>query len=156
MKTKFPLPRLGLSAAWLVLAFACAGNCLAAPGEAAIKNTVLQRERATLEAFRTRDKKAFSELCLPSFYEITSGGSVNTLADELQELDDYTLGEYTMEDAVVTVVAPDVALIRYSILASYTFKGKVLPVEPIIASAVWVKQRGVWKAATYQEVLRKP
>jgi hypothetical protein len=157
MKVSFSLRSPGQSLVPLVLAVAYIGSCLAASsGEAAIKATVLQREKAALEVFRTHDKKAFVELCLPTFYEVTSSGSTNTLADELQELDDYTLGEYTMEDVVVTVVAPNAALIRYNIVAHYTFRGTALPVEPIVASAVWINKGGVWKAATYQEVVRKP
>jgi hypothetical protein len=57
-----------------------------------------------------------------------------------------------MEDAVVTIVSPSVALIRYKITAQYKYKGKTLPVIPVLASAVWILRDGEWKAATYQEV----
>ena len=120
--------------------------------EAAIKAIVLRREGATLAAFMTHDKKLYAELCLPGFYEITSAGIINTLQDELKELDDYVLSDYHMEDVVITVVSSTTALIRYKIHAQYTFKGKPLSVEPILASAVWVKEANEWKAATYQEV----
>ena len=103
-------------------------------------------------AFRTHDKAAYRSLCLGSFYEITSDGSINTLQDELQELDDYVLGDYKMEGVVVTVVSDSVALIHYGIRAQYSFRGKPLPVDTILASAVWARRGGAWKAATYQEV----
>ena len=83
-------------------------------------------------------------------------GSCLAASDGDLVANDYTLTEYEMEDVVVTVVSPDVALIRYGIRAQYAYKGKVLPVDPIVASAVWIKKGGVWKAATYQEVVRKP
>ena len=119
---------------------------------AAIQTVIVQREKATLEAFRTHDKNAYLRLCLPNFYEITSDGSVNSLQDQLNELDDYVLGEYRMDDVVVTIVTSSVALIRYKVSAEYTYKGKKLPVVPVLASAVWVLLEGEWRAATYQEV----
>jgi len=137
----------------LALAVALAGNCLAGSyDEAATRATVLQHEQATLNAFRTHDKAAYLRLCLPSFYEITSDGTINPLQEQLIELEDYVLGEYQMEDVVVTLVAHSVALIRYKITAAYTYKGKNLPVVPVLASAVWILRDGQWRAATYQEV----
>ena len=143
--------------AWLASCFALgmalAGNSVAASDDqTAIRAAVLQHEQAALNAFRTHDKASYLRLCLPSFYEITSDGTINTLQDQLTELEDYVLDEYRMEDAVVTVVSPSVALIRYKITAEYTYKGKKLPVVPVLASAVWILRDGEWKAATYQEV----
>jgi hypothetical protein len=135
------------------LALALAGNAVAVTDDqTAIRAAVLQHEQAALNAFRTHDKASYLRLCLPSFYEITSDGTINTLEDQLTELEDYVLGEYRMEDAVVTVISPSVALIRYKITAEYTYKGKRLPVIPVLASAVWILRDGEWKAATYQEV----
>ena len=128
------------------LSFAATSN------DASVRATVVQRERAALEAFRSHDKKSYLTLCLPSFYEITSDGTVNSLQDELKELDDYVLGDYHMEDVVVTMPSPQVALIRYRIRARYSFWGKPLPVESMLASAVWIRTGGHWKAATYEEV----
>jgi hypothetical protein len=140
-------------ASCFALAMALAGNSVAASDDqAAIRATVLQHEKAALNAFRTHDKATYVRLCLPSFYEITSDGTINTLQDQLTELEDYVLGEYRMEDVVVTVVSPSVSLIRYKITAEYIYKGKNLPVVPVLASAVWVLHEGQWRAATYQEV----
>jgi len=111
-----------------------------------------QHEKAALEAFKTHDKEAYAKLCCEEFYEITSDGTINTLQAELKELDDYVLGEYKMDDIVVTILSDTVALIRYKILAKWTYKGKELPAENMLASAVWIKRGGDWKAATYQEV----
>jgi len=143
--------------AWLAgcfaLAVAFSGHSFAASDDQmAIYATVIRHEQAALDAFKTHDKASYLQLCLPTFYEITSDGTINTLQDQLRELDDYVLGEYRMEDTVVTVVAPSVALIRYKITAEYTYKGKKLPVIPVLASAVWILRDGAWKAATYQEV----
>lgn len=120
--------------------------------EAAVKSRVIEREKATLQAWKTHDKKAYKELCLPTFYEITSSGSVNNLEDQLKQLDDYTLSDYQMTDVVVTLVSETTALIRYKIRAHYSHKGKELPEDNMMASAVWILQGSEWKAATYQEV----
>ena len=140
-------------ASCFALAMALTGNRVAASDDqAAIRAAVIQHEQAALLAFRTHDKASYLRLCLPGFYEITSDGTINTLQDQLTELEDYVLGEYRMEDVVVTVVSPSVALIRYRITAEYSYKGKNLPVMPVLASAVWVLRDGEWRAATYQEV----
>jgi len=128
-------------------------TAMAAPNDhAALKEIITQHEKATLEAFRTHDKKAYAKLCCEEFYEIPSDGKINTLQAELQELDDYVLGKYKMDDVVVTIFSDTLALIRYKIFAKYTYKGKELPAENMLASAVWIKRGGDWKAATYQEV----
>jgi len=41
---------------------------------AAIKEVIRQHERAALEAFKTHDKKTYTNLCCDEFYEITSDG----------------------------------------------------------------------------------
>jgi hypothetical protein len=126
---------------------------IAAPDDqAAVKEAIRQHEKAALEAFKTHDKKTYAKLCCEEFYEITSDGKINTLQAELQELDDYVLGEYKMDDVVVTIFSDTVALIRYKIFAKYAYKEKELPAENMLASAVWIKRDGAWKAATYQEV----
>jgi hypothetical protein len=128
--------------------------CPAAPANdpAAIQEAVVQHETATLNTFRSHDKAALLRLCLPGFYEITADGTINTLQDQLAELDDYVLGAYRMEDVHVTLVSGTVALIRYKITAEYSYRGKKLPVVPVLATAVWILQDGDWRAATYQEV----
>jgi hypothetical protein len=130
-------------------------TCVAEPrDQAELKATIVARETAALESFRNHNKTLYKQLCLAEFYEVTSDGSINTLEDELQELDDYVLGPYKMEDVVVTLLSGDAALIRYNITAEYTYKGKVLPAYPMLATAVWVKVDNEWRAATYQEVQR--
>jgi hypothetical protein len=137
----------------MLLALNTWNDCAAATGDQVDPtSTIVARETAALETFKNHDKTLLKQLCLPGFYEITSDGSVNTLSDELLELDDYVLGHYKMEDIVVTLLPNDVALIRYKIAAEYAYKGKVLPVHPMLATAVWIKVGAAWRAATYQEV----
>jgi hypothetical protein len=153
MRRQHVSPIIGwIATCWLVNA-TLVGICIAAandPGD--ITTTIVKHEKAALDAFKTHDKKSYANLCLPSFYEITSGGAINSLKDQLNELDDYVLGEYRMDDVVVTVLSGNVALIRYKISAQYSFKGNKLPIETMLASAVWIKRGSDWKAATYQEV----
>jgi hypothetical protein len=136
---------------WIGCLLVCLASAASAE-EAVTKARIIEREKASLQAWKTHDKKAYQELCLPGFYEITASGGVNNLEDQLKALDDYTLGDYEMTEVAVTLVSETTALIRYKIRAHYFFKGKALPEDHMIASAVWVKQGGEWKAATYQEV----
>jgi hypothetical protein len=145
------MPRVLLTS--MLFALSTWNDCAAATGDQVdLTSTIVARETAALETFKNHNKTLLKQLCLPGFYEITSDGSVNTLGDELLELDDYVLGRYKMEDVVVTLLPNDVALIRYKITAAYAYKGKLLPVYPMLATAVWIKVGAVWKAATYQEV----
>jgi len=139
-------------ALWLCMLAATGSAHAATVEEAEIEATITRLEKTVLEAFRTHDKRTYLLLCLPSFYEITSDGTINSLQDQMQELDDYVLGDYRMDDVVVTVVSSTLALIRYRIAAQWSYKGKDLPVDTMLASAVWVRTDGSWKSATYQEV----
>ena len=155
MRLTIPLHRSRVLLTCMLLVQLTWNTCVAgARDQAGLKATIVARETAALETFKNHDKSLYRRLCLPGFYEVTSDGSINTLEDELQELDDYVLGQYKMDDVVVTLLPNNVALIRYNISAEYTYKGKVLPVYPMLATAVWVKVGPEWKAATYQEVRR--
>jgi hypothetical protein len=151
MKWLLTLGRLTV-AVWLCVLTLTGGAGAATVEESNIEATIKRLERAVLETYKTNDKKTYLLLSLPSFYEITSDGTINTLQDQLNELDDYVLGDYRMDEVVVTVVSSTLALIRYRIAAQWTYKGKELPVDTMLASAVWVRTDGTWKAATYQEV----
>ena len=155
MRITIPPHKFSILLTCILLAQCACNTCVAASSnQVELKSTIVARETAALETFKNHDKTLYKQLCLPGFYEVTSDGSINTLEDELLELDDYVLGQYKMEDVVVTLLPNNVALIRYSISAEYTYKGKVLPVYPMLGTAVWVKVGAVWKAATYQEVRR--
>ncbi len=143
-----------LAATWLVLCALSPALTSAAEPDS-LRDVIVQHEKAALEVFKTHDKTAFLKLVRPDFYEITSGGEINGVSEQLQELDEYVLGNYRMDDVVVTVVSPTVALIRYKVTAEYSFKGKKLPVQPVLANAVWIKEGTTWRAALYEEVLLK-
>ena len=115
--------------------------------------TIIAKEKASWEAFKNHDARAFVSLCTDEFYEIDGGGNLITLKELLADMPNYETPEYTMDEVVVTVVNEKTAIIRYKILAKYIYKGEELPSQWAFASSVWTKKGTVWKAAAYQETL---
>lgn len=113
--------------------------------------TITACERSSWAAFQAGDPVRFRALCCEEFYEITGEGSLLTLGEILADMPNYVTKRFTMSNAVVTVLADNVCLIRYQLRVEYRYKGEDLPAQAWFASAVWVKRAGRWLAATYQE-----
>lgn len=128
----------------------------AVEAKASLASIITECERGTWEAFRKQDPVAYRALCCPEFYEISSAGTLHTLAEVLTSMKTIQTKFYTMEDVVVTQFAENVCLIRYLVTVQYSEDGKDEPVSKAHASAVWVKRGGKWLAATYQETPLKP
>lgn len=108
-------------------------------------------ETSTWEAVKRQDIKAFAEVCLPECIEIGGDGTVLTIKEVLAQVPDTVLSEYKLEDFKISFPAENTALVRYRVWARVAYKGEATPPRWMLASAVWVKKTGAWKAAFYQE-----
>jgi ketosteroid isomerase-like protein len=108
-------------------------------------------ETSTWEAVKRQDVKAFAEVCLPECIEIWGDGTVLTIKEVLAQVPDTVLSEYKLEDFKISFPAENTALVRYRVWARSAYKGEATPPRWMLASAVWVKKTGSWKAAYYQE-----
>jgi ketosteroid isomerase-like protein len=77
------------------------------------------------------------------------GGAV-TRDEQIKSLADLKLTEYKSGKMKIKLLGKEGALVTYELETKGTFKGKPLPLKNY-ASAVWVKQAGMWREAYYQE-----
>ena len=118
---------------------------------AALEAQLKALEIGTWEAVQRHDAKAFAAVCLPDCLEIYGDGTVLTIKEVLDQVQDTNIVDYKIEDLAVTFPAANTALVRYRIWAKVTYKGQENPAQWMYATAVWVKQGKAWKAACYQE-----
>jgi ketosteroid isomerase-like protein len=118
---------------------------------ASIEAQLIALETSTWEAVKRHDVKAFADVCLPDCIEIWGDGTVFTIKEVLDQVPDTVLSEYKLEDFKISFPAENTALVRYRVWARAAYKGEATPPRWMLASAVWVKKNGSWKAALYQE-----
>jgi hypothetical protein len=72
-------------------------------------------------------------------------------ADELlKSLSDYNFSEYKISEQRVKFLTQEVALASQHATIKGTYKGKEVP-SPVHVTTVWLKRRGKWLQAFYQE-----
>jgi ketosteroid isomerase-like protein len=121
-----------------------------APQDSASKD-VEKALRALNEAFKNRDADAIQRLMTDNHVAITPYyRGPRTKAEQLKNLPDLKMTEYTMGAVKVTLISKDIALITYPLTMKGTYQGKELAPKNY-ASAVWVLQNGKWLEASYQE-----
>lgn len=103
------------------------------------------------EAFQKRDADAIQRLMTDDHISVTPYyGGPTTKAQQIKNLPDLQLTQYTAEKLTVTSITKDVALVTYPLTMKGTFKGKEVAPRSF-ASAVWVNRGGKWLEAYYQE-----
>lgn len=73
-----------------------------------------------------------------------------TRDEQIKSLAELKLTEYKSGKMKIKLLGKEGALVTYDLETKGTFKGKPLP-RKNYASAVWVKQAGMWREAYYQE-----
>jgi ketosteroid isomerase-like protein len=117
---------------------------------AAVKE-VEQAIRTLNEAFVKKDADTIRRLMADEHLAITAYyGGAQTKAEQLKNLPDYQVTEYTSGKTTVTLLSKDVALVSYPLTQKGTLKGKPLS-QKNYAAAVWVNRDGKWLEASYQE-----
>lgn len=103
------------------------------------------------QAFEKGDADALRRLMTPDKVAVTGyyGGPV-TRDEQIKSLAELKLSEYRPGKMTIKLLGKEAALVSYELGMKGTFKGKPLPARSY-ASAVWVKQAGLWREAFYQE-----
>jgi ketosteroid isomerase-like protein len=102
-------------------------------------------------AFEKGDTDALKQLMTADKVAVTGyyGGPV-TRDEQIKSLAELKLSEYKAGKMTIKLLGKEAALVSYELGMKGTFKGKPLPAKSY-ASAVWVKQAGLWREAFYQE-----
>jgi hypothetical protein len=130
-------------------AFAQAGSQHTKAARPSLKDTILDREKATWETLKQKDYAGFGDLLAENFLAIDNTG-ITQRADFLKAMHDLILNDYLMEQVKVMPVASGVALITYEAKLKGSYQGKELS-RPVYAASVWVKHGAKWLQAFNQE-----
>jgi hypothetical protein len=109
---------------------------------------IVEKSRATWEAYKKRDKAAMAELTAKE-YASNSVTGPSTLQQDLDTIDKLTIEAYTIDEPKVTWINKDVAILRYKAQLKGSYDGK--PFVPVYATEVWVNRAGKWQIFSYQE-----
>jgi len=109
---------------------------------------IIEKSRATWEAYKKRDKAAMAALTAKEYASNAVTGP-STLQQDLDTIDKLTIEAYTIDEPQVTWVTKDVAILRYKAQLKGSYDGK--PFVPVYATEVWVNRAGKWQIFSYQE-----
>lgn len=115
-------------------------------------NTMFQSKiRAEWEALKIRDKKAYGDLLADDYQgvEIDGRGERNKI-QSVNDLDETTTFNYTLERFKTISLGPDAALIIYESTMQFPPRAQ-LRYSRVYITELWVKRGGEWKELHYQE-----
>src|SRR6266446_1651232 len=118
------------------------------PKATASDQMIIEKSRATWEAYKKRDKAAMAALTAKEYASNAVTGP-STLQEDLDTIDKLTIESYTIDEPKVTWVTKDVAILRYKAQLKGSYNGK--PFVPVYATEVWVNRGGKWQILSYQE-----
>ena len=120
---------------------------------ATLQAQLVQMETALWDAWKNKDPKPFkthlsSDSVMVGDVGVSVGGNV---AEDLKACDVRSFG---LSDWKLKQLDADAALLTYKAAQDGTCGGQTLP-PAVWASTMWVKQKGVWRAAFHQETPAK-
>lgn len=117
------------------------------------KQQIEAKEREEIDALKTGDKAAFSNLIAGDAVFVDSRGTANN--DEVvSHVTDFRVLEYSIEDLQFVSVSQDTGVIAYKLKLKATGqRGEFTATQ--YASAVWTKRQGQWVCLFSQETPAK-
>lgn len=120
------------------------------------KNTsgdaIVANERRVWEALKKRDISSLDALLADDLSVVNENGTMTKPAF-LQSVPNLTITYYSIEDAKVTFLSSEVAVLTYK--ATFLVLEPDYPSNPVYQTTVWVKRGGKWLAALNQETATK-
>jgi hypothetical protein len=114
-----------------------------------IAKTIVAQEQALYQALAKRDKGSFQSLVLAEGVWTTTSGFVpiRLLSDELGV---FQLAKFRIENPNVSRLDDNSALVVYIRTAEGKFQEQPLA-QTALASTVWIRREGAWRAIHHQE-----
>ena len=122
------------------------------PNNAAVLET---QERSLWRAFKNKDKATLSAMLDDEFHLFEEGlTAIGDKKAEVNAVDDFELGNYTLSDFTVKSIGPNAALVTY--VAQYEGKsgGETSKAKSVFAE-VWIRRGNQWKDMYLQETYMK-
>lgn len=106
--------------------------------------------RASWEAFKNKDKRAYAEFLTDDFMAVEEDGQgERTKAVVLREVGESVVHNYHVQLFRVDPINADAKLVTYENVIEFP-RGSVSRFEKIFISEIWVKRNGHWKSWRYQ------
>jgi hypothetical protein len=114
-----------------------------------MRQLLIDRERATVAAFKARDEREFTRFFSTRYVGIANDG-IKSAVDEIAGMHRLQLREIMMDDEDVSFPSPDVGIITYTMKV----RGRAGD-DPISAtiytSTVYANEGGDWRAVLHTE-----
>jgi hypothetical protein len=116
-----------------------------------LKRLMESKIRAEWDAFKTKDKKAYSDLLADDFVALEDDGQgTRNKYTAASEIDRSVVTNYLLTAVNVTALGSDAAFITYEITMEFPRTAQVR-LKRVYVSELWTRDRGQWKARHYQE-----
>jgi len=113
-----------------------------------VDQIIIGKSKETWEAYKSRNIAAMKALTAGEYASNAVTGASN-LQQDIATIDKLTIENYSLDDAKVTMVTKDVAILRYRCDLKGSYDGK--PFQPVYATEVWVNRGGKWQIISYSE-----
>jgi uncharacterized protein DUF4440 len=128
------------------LARAQAPKAAAAPAD----TSLVGAERAIWELLKRQQWNAFDDAIAGETLVESGGISIAKRGTSATALRGLVTKSYTLEDATVRMVTPDVAIVTYKASVDQTFNGQRTP-SPFYMMSVWQRKAGKWSPVAHAE-----
>src|SRR5262245_16931322 len=112
----------------------------------AVKRSV----RSIQAAFDKGAREALQGLMTEDHVSIMTYTHSSNARDLLKSLSDYNFSKYKISEQRVKFLTREVAIASHHATIDGTYKGKEVP-SPVHVTTLWLKRRGKWLQAFYQE-----
>src|SRR6478672_11723151 len=119
-----------------------------AAGAGSSDKMIVEKSRATWEAYKKRDVAAMKELTAEDYVSHTLEGPSN-LKQDIDTISKLTIDAYSIDEPKVTWATKDVAILSYKCELKGSYEGKAF--KPVYATEVWVNRGGKWRIVAYSE-----
>ncbi len=116
-----------------------------------LKSLLEGKVKAEWEAFKKKDKPAYSALLADNYVGVEDDGqgTRNRFHAE-HEVDASNIYDYTLIPIAVDQFGPDTAFVTYEVTMQFPPKSTVR-FKRVYVSEIWIKEKGEWKLKHYQE-----
>ena len=119
--------------------------------QAKLKDLLESKVRAEWEAFKNKDKKAYSDLLAEDFVAVeTDGEGARNKIHTVNEVERSPLRNYTLHNFKLITASPTAAVVTYELTIEFPPKSTTRFLR-VWASELWLNREGQWQARYYQE-----
>jgi hypothetical protein len=122
-----------------------------AAADATLHDILGSNVKTEWEAFKNRDKKAFSDLLADDFAAVEDDNQgMRTKSAAVAEIDHSVVASYNLFALRVIPISNNAALVTYELTMQFPVQAQVR-FKRVLVSELWLQRDGQWKERYYQE-----